>query len=253
MANGTLVVRFAGDLTALKKASSGVGKVLGGVGVVGAAAFAAVGTVAIQTTKDLMRVERLGAQTEAVLKATEGAAGRTQKQVDALATKLERMSGAEAETVTEGQNMLLTFKNIKGKQFDQATKAMLDMGVAMNKGSLEGLDLKSTSVQMGKALNDPIKGITALSKVGVSFTGKQKKMIERMMEAGDVAGAQGVILKELGGEFGGAAKAAGSTTEGMFAKIKNTFGNIAESTLSFVLPMLQNVDSRNFRDVASKL
>lgn len=245
---GSLVVRFVGDTRDLSRSSVRVSKTLGGVSKVGkglaigvAAVAGAVGVVAVQTTKDLMRVERLGAQTEAVIKATGGAAGRTRKQVDALSGRLERMSGAEAEVITEGQNMLLTFKNIKGKQFDEASKAMLDMGVAMNKGSLEGLDLQKTSILMGKALNDPIKGLTALTRVGVSFTDKQKEQIKAMQEAGNVAGAQKVILKELKSEFGGAAKAAGSTTEGMIAKIKNTFGNIAESTLSFVLPMLQKV------------
>jgi hypothetical protein len=240
---GQLTIRFAVYTKQLEKASSRSSKILGGVArgvaVAGVAAAAAVGAVAVQTTKDLMRVERLGAQTEAVIKATGGAAGRSRGQVDALAAKLERMSGAEAETVTEGQNMLLTFKNIKGKQFDQATRAALDMGVAMNKGSLQGLDLAKTNIQLGKALNDPVKGISALSKVGVSFTEQQKDQIKTMVEAGDVTGAQGVILKELQGEFGGAAKAAGKTTEGMAAKIQNSFGNIAEELMSGVLPMLQ--------------
>jgi hypothetical protein len=245
---GALVIRFVGDIRDLQKSSVKVSKSMSGMSKLGlglaagvGAVVAGVGALAVSTTKDMMRVERLGKQTENVIKATGGAAGRTRKQVDALAGRLERMSGAEAETVTEGQNMLLTFKNIKGKQFDAATKSMLDMGVAMNKGSLEGLDLQKTSILMGKALNDPIKGLTALSRVGVSFTDKQKKQIKTMQEAGNVAGAQKVILKELKSEFGGAAKAAGQTTEGMFAKIKNTFGNIAESTLSFVLPALMKL------------
>jgi hypothetical protein len=245
---GALVVRFVGDTRDLSKSTVRVHKTLGGLSKVGkgmaigiAAAGAAVGAVATQAAKDLIRVERLGKQTDAVIKATGGAAGRSRKQLDAMSEKLEKMSGAEAEAVTEGQNMLLTFKNIKGKQFDAATKAVLDMGVAMNKGSLEGLDLQKTSIQVGKALNDPIKGVTALSKVGVSFTEKQREQIKAMVEAGDVAGAQKVILKELKGEFGGAAKAAGQSTEGMWAKIQNTFGAIAESTFSFLLPVMMSV------------
>lgn len=234
-------LRDLGEATGASKLKNGLKNVAKGVAIGAGAAIAAVGALAVSTAKDLMRVERLGAQTEAVIKATGGAAGRSKAQVDALATNLERMSGAEAETVTEGQNMLLTFKNIKGDQFDKATKAMLDMGVAMNKGSLEGLDLKSTSIQLGKALNDPVKGITALSKVGVSFTDQQKEQIKAMTEAGDVAGAQGVILKELQGEFGGAAKAAGQTTEGMMAKVQNSFGNIAEEVFGFLLPIIQKV------------
>ncbi len=230
-----------GSATGASKLKNGLKNVAKGVALGAGAAIVAVGALAVSTAKDLMRVERLGAQTTAVIKATGGAAGRSKTQVDAMADRLEAMTGAERETVTEGQNMLLTFKNIKGKQFDAATKAALDMGVAMNKGSLQGLDLSKTSIQLGKALNDPVKGISALSKVGVSFNEQQKEQIKRMTEAGDVAGAQGVILKELQGEFGGAAAAAGKTTEGMMAKVQNSFGNIAEEVFGFILPLLQKL------------
>jgi hypothetical protein len=245
---GQLVVRFVGDIRDLSKATdragrklSGVAKLGRGLGVGIGAVTAGVGILAVKTTKDLARVERLGKATANAIKATGGAAGRTKRQVDQQAESLERLTGAERETVTEGQNMLLTFKNIKGKQFDEATRAALDMGVAMNKGSLEGLDLQDTSIKLGKALNDPIKGISALSRVGVTFSEKQKAMIKRMVEMGNTVGAQKVILRELKSEFGGAAKAAGSSTEGMAKKIQNSFGNIAESVMSGVLPMLQMV------------
>jgi hypothetical protein len=245
---GALIIRFMGDDRDLNRTTSRVSKKMQALKTVGkglaigaGAVIAGVGAVGAQAYKDLVRVERLGAQTNAVIKATNKAAGRTKAQIDAQANSLEKLTGVEAEAVTEGQNMLLTFKNIKGKQFDQATKAVLDMGVAMNKGSLEGLDLSKTSIQVGKALNDPIKGISALSKVGVSFTQQQKDQIKAMVEAGDVAGAQKVILKELKGEFGGAAKAAGQTTEGMIAKIQNAWGNIAEETFKFLLPAIAAV------------
>lgn len=230
-----------GNATGGSKLKSGLMNVAKGVAVGAGALIAGVGVLAVSTAKDLLRVERLGAATENAIKATGGAAGRSKGQVDAMAQSLERMTGAEAESVTEGQNMLLTFKNIKGDQFDAATKAALDMGVAMNKGSLQGLDLSKTSIQLGKALNDPVKGISALSKVGVSFNEQQKEQIKRMTEAGDVAGAQGVILKELQGEFGGAAAAAGKTTEGMMAKVQNSFGNIAEEVFAFILPLIQKI------------
>lgn len=206
-----------------------------GVGILGAAA--AGGAWAAQTVRDLANVQRIGALTESTIRATGGAAGRSRADVDRLAGSIEKMSGVEAETVTEGQNMLLTFKNIKGQRFDQATTAMTDMAVAMNKGSLEGLDMKAASIQLGKALNDPVKGISALSKVGVSFTEQQKAQIKTMTEAGDIAGAQGVILGEMEAQFGGAAKAAGTTFQGSIAKLQNSFGNFSESLLSGALPV----------------
>lgn len=99
--------------------------------------------------------------------------------------------------------MLLTFTNIGKDVFPDATSTMLDMATAMNGGLTPSAEqLKGTSIQLGKALNDPISGISALSKVGVTFTEQQKKQIEAMVQAGDAAGAQKLILAELGREFG---------------------------------------------------
>ena len=64
---------------------------------------------------------------------------------------------------------MLTFTGVGKDVFPQAIQTVLDMSQAL------GQDLKSSTVQLGKALNSPIDGITALSRVGVSFTDAQKK------------------------------------------------------------------------------
>jgi hypothetical protein len=103
-----------------------------------------------------------------------------------------------------------------------------------------GQDLQSSVVQIGKALNDPIKGITALSRVGVSFTQQQKDQITQMTKAGNIAGAQAMILRELQTEFGGAAEAMSSP----FTRIGNIVGDIGEGIGSVFLPALEAVASR---------
>jgi hypothetical protein len=104
--------------------------------------------------------------------------------------------------------MLLTFTRIRNEVgkgndiFNQATQTVTDMSAAL------GTDMKKQAIQVGKALNDPIKGISALQRVGVSFTASQKEQIKALVESGDIMGAQKIILKELATEFGGAAAAA---------------------------------------------
>lgn len=198
--------------------------------------------------KSLIRIEQIGAQTDAVLKSTGNTANTTRKEIDALAGKLEELTGAEAESTTMGQNMLLTFTNIrngvgKGNDiFNQATTAMLDMGTAMNGGvAPAGEQLKATAIQLGKALNDPIKGVTALSKVGVTFTSQQKEQIKTMVEAGNTMGAQKLILAELNKEFGGSAEAFGNTTAGKIAILKHRFGTMTEELMSRFLPTIIKV------------
>jgi phage-related protein len=201
-----------------------------------------------QAAKSLIRIEQIGAQTEAALKSTGNAANTTRAKIDEMAGKLEELTGAEAESVTMGQNMLLTFTNIKNGVgegndiFDQATKAMLDMGTGMNGGVVPaGEQLKTTAIQLGKALNDPIKGVAALSKVGVQFTADQKEQIKTMVDAGDTMGAQKLILKELNTQFGGSAEAFGQTTAGKIEIMKHRFGTVTEELTANLLPSIIKV------------
>jgi hypothetical protein len=181
---------------------------------------------------DIKAAAAASAQTSAALKSTGGAAGLTQGHIEGLANSLEKMSGVAAENIQAGQNMLLTFTNIKGVNFDAATKTALDMSVAL------GTDASSSAMQLGKALNDPIKGVGALSKVGVTFDEGQRKSIKSMVAMGNTAGAQQVILKELSKEFGGSAKAAGETMAGKMEILKAKFGDVRQSLVEKLLPAM---------------
>ena len=185
----------------LQSVGAGVGKVFKAAAVGAGALAVGVGAFLKGGADSLINLERLAGQTQAVIKSTGGAAGVSAGQVAAYADSIEKATGVEAEGIIQGENMLLTFTNIKNGVgegndiFNKATDIMTDMSVAM------GTDASKTAVQLGKALNDPIKGISALSKVGVTFTDQQKAQIEAMVEAGDVAGAQKIILAELNKEF----------------------------------------------------
>jgi len=163
------------------------------------------------------------AQTEAVLKSTNQVAGVTAKVVTDLATSLQKQTKYSDESIRSAENMLLTFTNIGKDVFPDTTRAVLDMSTAM------GQDLQSTSIQVGKALQDPVLGATALQRVGVRLTESQKDLIQQMVGVGDTAGAQKVILQELQREFGGSAEAAGGTFSGSLAKLKNSFNDVQEA------------------------
>jgi hypothetical protein len=187
---------------------------------------------------EFMEAERVTAQTNAVLKSTGGVANVTAGQVDKLATSLMRKSGVDDEQIKSGQNMLLTFTKIRNeagagnKVFDEATKATLNLSVAMGK------DMQSSAILVGKALNDPIKGVSALSRAGVQFTADQKDMIKGMVAAGDTMGAQKLILKELETQFGGSAEAAGKTFGGQVNIAKETLKNLAGEGIARLMPHL---------------
>jgi phage-related protein len=173
-------------------------------------------------------------QLAAVIKSTGGAAGLSADEIKKMASSLQAVTNFGDEAIIGGQNLLLTFTNIGKDTFPRATEAILDMSTAF------GQDLKSSAIQLGKALNDPINGVTALSRVGVSFTEQQKEQIKAMQEAGDVAGAQAVILAELERQVGGSARAMVDPVD----QLNNVWGDLKEVLGAAILPLIESLATR---------
>lgn len=205
--------------------------------VAGAAIATGFATALVMGTRDAMEAEEKVAQLEAVLKSTAGVAGQSKESLLAFAEGLEKTTKFSAEATIEAQSLLLTFTNIAGDVFPRATQAAADMATAL------GTDMAGQSIALGKALNDPTQGITALTRVGVSFTEEQKNSIKAMQESGDMMGAQTLILAELERQFGGSAAAAGDTFAGKMEILKNSFGAITEElALKFMPYLIQFAD-----------
>lgn len=124
----------------------------------------------------------------------------TSQKIQDFAEELQATTNFSNEDILGADTLLLTFRNISEDILPEATERLLDMSTVMKQ------DLKSSSIQLGKALSDPIEGISALSRVGITFTEQQKESIKKFMEQNDIISAQKVILNELNTEFGGHAK-----------------------------------------------
>jgi phage-related protein len=239
---------FAKGLKGAEQQAESTSGRLKSMGKVALAAAGAAGLGALVATfkvgiDEFSEAAKVGAQTEAVIKSTGKAAGVSAKQVESLATQLMNKSGMDDEAIQSGENLLLTFtriQNVAGKGndiFNQTTKTMVDMSVAL------GQDAKTSALQLGKALNDPIKGVTALQRVGVSFTKAQKEQIKTLEESGHHIEAQKLILHELNKEFGGSAEAAGKTLPGQMKILRENFNNLAGSIVGALVPALSMVAS----------
>lgn len=173
--------------------------------------------------EDAINAQSIAKATDAVVASTKGVAGMSADAVAELASSLSKVAPFEDEAIQGAENMLLTFTNIGKDIFPDATEAVLNMSQAL------GQDLKSSSIQLGKALQDPITGASALRRVGVALTDQQEEQIKKFMAVNDLASAQGVILKELSTEFGGAARAAGETFAGKMTILQTQIGNVKEA------------------------
>ena len=168
------------------------------------------------------------------LKSTKFAAGVSSRELQGLASRMQKLTGIGDETILSMQGVLLTFTQIKGDVFKDATEAILNISVAL------GQDLQQSAIQVGKALNDPAKGVSALQRVGIQFTDEQKAMIKQLDKTNQTAKAQAIILKELELQFGGTASNVSSTSISL-KRLSSAFGDLMESGGGKLAPLLDNL------------
>jgi phage-related minor tail protein len=166
--------------------------------------------------------EKSEAKLKAILKTTQGISGQSFEGLRKQAAALQSVTLFGDEATIEMQALLATFKNIRGEVFTQTIPLIQDMATVLN------TDLKGASIQVGKALNDPAKGLSALSEAGITFTTQQANTIKTLQESGRVADAQRIILAELRSEFGGAAQAAARAGGGPLQQFSNAVGDLRE-------------------------
>lgn len=246
-AQSAISKEFGGVSTELGKQGDAAGKGFGGGLVNAAKKFAGPLALAFGAIKvkdflgdaigEARESQKVGALTESIIKSTGGAAQISAKQVGDLASSLSAKAGMDDELIQTGANLLLTFKNVRNEAgkgndvFNQATAAAVDLSAA-GFGSVD-----SASKMLGKALNDPLAGITALGRAGVTFSDEQKKMIEGMVESGDLLGAQKIILGEVQSQVGGAAEASATAGE----KLSVAWGNFKETIGTALLPIIDKL------------
>jgi hypothetical protein len=181
--------------------------------------------------------QKVAAQTDAVLKSMGLSATVAADDIAGLADEISKKTGIDDEAIQSSQNLLLTFGQVAksagqaGGVFERATLAATDLSVAFGK------DLASSTIMVGKALNDPIAGLTALNRVGVQFTAQQKEQIKAMVETGNTLGAQTLLLEELEAQVGGSAEAQATATD----KMKVAWENVQEEMGTKLLPIVNSV------------
>lgn len=179
---------------------------------VGMVAFSAAMTgltlVAGLSIKRFGEFEEVTNKVSSMLKVTGQASGLTANEINNLADEIGEATLQSRNGVLEASAVLLSFKSIAGDSFKSTMRVAADMS------ALVGTDLKSSVVQLGKALEDPERGLSALARSGISFTQTQKDAIVEMQKLGDAAGAQAKILGILEGQLGGTGAAAGKGLSG---------------------------------------
>lgn len=198
-----------------KAAFSSLSGVIGGaIGTLSA------GAVVKKVIDNTIQMEREQTQLAAVLRSTGEAAGYTRTQLNLMAGALADDSTFSTGAINQAQTTLLAFTGIMGNEFVRAQQAAADMAART------GMAFTASSETIGRALDIPSKGLTALTRQGFRFTEAQAKIALQLENSGRVAEAQAIILDALEESYGGAAKAARETFGGALQGLSNTIGNL---------------------------
>ena len=203
---GKLLVKIEGDNSDLDKSIDSSEKKTKKFSKFAIAAYAAIGVAILALSKKAVKAfavqEQAEAKLNATIKSTGQAAGLTFNELTKMASGLQEVTKFGDEAIIGAETLLLTFKDIGGDIFPRALESILDVSEAMGQG------LKESTVQLGKALNDPIQGLTAMRRVGIQFTDQQKEQIKILQNNTQLFEAQTIILDELEAQLGGSARAA---------------------------------------------
>lgn len=199
----------------MEKVWESVGRVAGGAAATIAAAFSYRKFIT-----ETIQAEQEQAQLAAVLKSTGEAAGFSRDQLNEMAEAMSKRSIFGAGDINQAQTRLLSYTNIVGTQFPRAMQNVIDMAARM------GMDVKSSAETIGRALDIPSEGLTALQRQGFRFTEEQKKLVEQLEKTGRAGEAQAIILNALESSYGGAAQAARDTFGGSLIALQETINDL---------------------------
>ncbi len=218
-----------GFLSNLSKVGGAV--VATGIGAVGAAIAGTAGILTV-AAGEAMAAEEVQSKLNATLKNTGPITGVSVDMVNELANRYQNLTRFEDDSIVAGGDVLAGFKEINSTVFPDALSLSLDLATRL------GTDVPDAASLLGKALADPGVGLMRLKQAGVVFSDEQEKMIKTMTEAGDVAGAQALIMDVVRQSVGGAAEAAGQTAAGTWDRLHNQWKNILETLGTGLLPAI---------------
>jgi ribosomal protein L12E/L44/L45/RPP1/RPP2 len=232
------------DDSGIRKAKSsfgGLNKTLGAVGI--GLGLGQIANYATNAVKGFEQAQIASSKLASVMQSM--GVGMATQRVDAYAESLQDLTAVDADIIKGAQTKLATFANLNmtinksGGAFDRATVAAIDLAAA-GFGSIE-----SNAVQLGKALNDPVKGLTALTRSGITFTAKEKDKIKTLVATNKTLEAQDLILKAIEKQVGGTAEAGVS----VFDRLNRSMESVSDEVGQILLPYMKDFADFLMKDV----
>lgn len=156
------------------------------------------------------------------------------KKITEMADEMSRATGLQDDVIQHSANVLLTFRGA-APIIKQVT------GLAQDMSRVFKQDAARSAIILGKAISDPVKGATALRRIGVLLTEQQMASIKGFVATGQKAKAVALIMKEVNDEVGGQAVAYGKTFPGAIGKLRHAFEQFSQVIASAVMPIMKGI------------
>ena len=240
------IAAIQGPLGPVAGRITSLGTIIGNVGLKTAITTLAIAGLAFafkSAVSVAASAERQFAKLEGILKATGNSAGLTISEIEKLAQSIGKETLASTQGVRDAAGVLLTFKSITGDTFGDALRLSQDLA-EVGFGTV-----KTAALQLGKALEEPEVGLSALRRVGVSFTEQQKEQIKTLDFLGKKQEAQAIILKALNEQVGGTGVNAAKGLAGALDTLNEEFtlfienNTLTKVALSIVTGLLKGLNA----------
>ena len=159
-----------------------------------------------------------------------GQGTETLRELQELSNQLDLGTLFNSEDFNKGFALLTSFKAIGVESYERVTKAAADLATVTR------TDLSSAQLQLAKALENPVEGMSALSRSGTTFTKSQKEFVKSLVGSNQALEAQNYILSIVEGQYRGAAQAAAGGYAGAVDTLSKRMRDLNEQIGEIIQP-----------------
>ena len=164
---------------------------------------------------------------------------RALERLNKAADRLGNQTLFSEDDFRQGFVLLTSFKKIGVDAYDRVAKSAADIAQA-NK-----VDVKTSFMQLAKALQDPERNLAALNRSGIAFTKTETELIKTLMKSGRTAEAHAEILRIVEDSYKDLATAAGAGFKGKVDQLGESWNDFAqvlgEAVIPILVPLLESV------------
>lgn len=201
--------------------------------LIGGIGFALFARGIRSATEAWNRYERAAAKINTSLKVTGGSVGFTRKELIAMARDIRSTTGIASSSIMDTMAVVGSFVDITGERFERLIRLLPDVA-----NLFEG-DMSKAAIQLGKALQDPHRGLAAIRRIGVTMSETEVATIRSFHAMGQAAEGMNLTLK-LVEEQGikGMAEAFRKTGAGAIMELTTQWGEFKKEIGQGVQPVL---------------